>query len=90
MDETAPAAAADARRRKLLFRATHRGTKENDLLLGGYVRAHLAAFTDAELAEFESIMDLPDPMLADWLTGRVPLPEDCLPALRAIRAAALG
>ena len=31
----------DTRRRRLLFRATHRGTFENDLLLGGFVRAQL-------------------------------------------------
>ena len=29
------------RRRRLLFRATHRGTYENDLMLGGFLRAHM-------------------------------------------------
>ena len=28
----------DIRRRRLLYRATHRGTYENDLLIGGYVQ----------------------------------------------------
>ena len=32
-------AALDNRRRRLLFRATHRGTYENDLMIGGFVRA---------------------------------------------------
>jgi antitoxin CptB len=52
------------RRRRLLFRATHRGTYENDLMLGGFVRAHLDAFTAAELDALETIIDLPDPELA--------------------------
>jgi antitoxin CptB len=94
MDETsasdAPAAPLDASRRRLLFRATHRGTKENDLLLGGYVRAHLAGFSTAEIAALEEILELPDPVLADWLTGRAAMPDDASPLLRAIRTAALS
>jgi len=64
----------DARRRRLLFRATHRGTQETDRIVGGYVAARLAAFTDQELTELEAIMDLPDVDLADWLMGRLPIP----------------
>jgi antitoxin CptB len=76
----------ETRRRRLLFRATHRGTYENDLMIGGFVRAHLAGFTDAELTDLESLMDWPDVDLADWLTGRRPLPEDAPPMLRRIHA----
>jgi antitoxin CptB len=61
---------SDARRRRLLFRARHRGTKEADLMIGGFVGRHLAAFTDAELSEVEAVLDLPDVDLADWLSGR--------------------
>ncbi len=77
----------DHRRRRLLFRATHRGTKENDLMIGGYVAAHLATLTEAEMDALEAVMELPDTDLADWLTGRRPIPpEDDSPMLRAIRA----
>ena len=79
----------DHRRRRILFRATHRGTYENDILIGGYVRARIAAFTDADLDALEEVMEMPDAMLADWLTGRQPIPADCdTPMLRAIRRAA--
>ena len=64
----------NGRRRRLLFRATHRGTHENDLLVGGFVRAGIAAFTDADLAALEELLELPDPDLADWLSGRRPVP----------------
>ena len=78
----------DARRRRALFRATHRGTHETDLLVGGYVEGRIDRFTDAELDALEALLDLPDPDLADWLTGRVPLPENAQPMLRAMREAA--
>ena len=69
--------ADDVRRRRILFRATHRGTYENDILIGGFVRARLR------------VMDLPDAMLAEWLTGRQPIPDDLdQPMLRAMRDAA--
>ena len=81
----------DSRRRRLLFRATHRGTYENDILIGNFVRARLAAFTDADLDALESLMDLPDATLADWLTGRLPIPPELdTPMIRAIRQAALN
>ena len=90
MDETPPTAALDARRRRLLFRATHRGTRENDLLIGGLsVSARVAIFTDAEIDAVEEILELPDPAVSDWLTGRAPLPEGA-PMLHAMRQAALS
>jgi len=77
----------EPRRRRLLFRATHRGTQENDLLIGGFVRAHLDTLTDADIAALEELLDRPDPNLADWLTGRRPIaPEDATPMLLRIRA----
>jgi antitoxin CptB len=77
----------DPRRRRLLYRATHRGTYENDLLIGGFVRAHLDTLTDADIDALEALMERPDPDLADWLTGRRPIaPEDATPMLLRIRA----
>lgn len=78
----------DVRRRRLLFRATHRGTHENDLLIGGYVASRIDALTEAEVSALEEIMELPDTDLADWLTGRRPIPASVhSPLLRAIKAA---
>jgi antitoxin CptB len=78
-DHSAP----DMRRRRLLFRATHRGTFENDLMIGGFVRAHLDSLTEADLDALEMVMDMPDTDLADWLTGREPIPpEEETPMLR--------
>ncbi|MDP9096985.1 MAG: succinate dehydrogenase assembly factor 2 [Pseudomonadota bacterium] len=59
-----------------MFRATHRGTYENDILIGRFVRARLDAFTEAELDEVERLMDHPEAVLGDWLMGRRPIPDD--------------
>ena len=60
----------DARRRRLLFRASHRGTKEADLMIGGFVLRNIRAFSEGELAEVEAVLELPDVDLSDWLSGR--------------------
>ena len=77
----------EPRRRRLLFRATHRGTQENDLLIGGFVRNHLNTLTEADIEALETLLERPDPDLADWLTGRRPIaPEDATPMLLRMRA----
>jgi antitoxin CptB len=86
---TEPTSHTEIRRRRLLFRATHRGTHETDLLIGGYVESRLAALTDSEMDALEEVMELPDADLADWLTGRVAIPPGVdSPMLRAIKHAA--
>ena len=91
MDETPSTAALDARRRRLLFRANHRGTRENDILLGGYVSARIGAFDEADLTALEAILELPDPQVADWLTGRAHIPDKPeYTLLKDIRQAALN
>jgi antitoxin CptB len=78
--------ALDMRRRRLLFRATHRGTFENDLMIGGFVRAHLESLTEADVGALETVMEMPDTDLAEWLTGREPIPsEEGTPMLRRMR-----
>ena len=90
MTEPEPASLLDARRRRLLFRATHRGTYENDILIGGFVRRHIAAFDESEIAALEELLELPDNDLADWLTGRASIPAEAdTPMLRRIRDAAV-
>ena len=79
-------AALDARRRRLLYRATHRGTFENDLMVGGFVRAHLGSFDPAELDALEKLLETSDNDLADWLTGRRAIPpEAATPMLLRIK-----
>ena len=57
----------DPRRRRAAYRATHRGTKELDWLVGRYAEAHLATMDDATLARFEKLLVMPEPQLQAWL-----------------------
>lgn len=78
---------AGLRRRRIAFRAWHRGTREMDLILGRFADAELARLGPGELDAFEALMEWPDPDLYNWLTGAAqpPLAADtCLLArLRA-------
>lgn len=77
----------DVRRRKLLFRAWHRGLREVDLILGGFADASIAELSDAELSEFEGLMHVPDGELLAWLTGEAEVPPTFDgPLLRRLRA----
>lgn len=64
----------DPRRRKILFRATHRGTKEADRLVGGFAEARLETLDERLLDQFEALLEAPDPDLVDWITQRRPAP----------------
>jgi antitoxin CptB len=88
-DATLTGVGLDVRRRRILFRATHRGTKEADLLVGGFVARHVAGMDNAALDAIEAVLELPDTDLADWLTGRRTIPEEMqTDMLRAMLAAA--
>lgn len=57
----------DTRRRRVLFRATHRGTKEMDWLLGRFAESEVEKFDETELGAFEQFIALPDPDIQEWL-----------------------
>lgn len=64
------------RRRRLAFRAWHRGMREVDLLLGRFADAHLADLSEQELASFEALLEVPDPEILSWVTGEAAVPDD--------------
>jgi antitoxin CptB len=59
----------DARRRKLLFRAWHRGMRELDLIMGRFAESAIGQLTADELIDFEELMEVPDRELLAWVTG---------------------
>ena len=77
----------DLRRRRLHFRAWHRGMREVDLLLGRFVDARLGALDEADLAAFEELLDLPDNDLLAWIMDEgLSAPPRYAPALAGIVA----
>jgi antitoxin CptB len=61
-------------RKRLLWRASHRGIKEMDLIVGGFAGQHLAGMEGPALAEFERLLDIPDQDLLSWATGQSDIP----------------
>jgi antitoxin CptB len=76
----------DERRRRLLYRLWHRGTREMDLIMGRFADAVLGELSDADVDAFERLANLPDPDLYDWISGARPMPDtEDAPLLRRLR-----
>lgn len=58
------------RRKKLRYRAWHRGTKEMDLILGPYADAHTEGMDERNLDRLEALMNEEDPPLLKWVMGQ--------------------
>jgi antitoxin CptB len=65
----------DARIKRLRFRAWHRGTKEADMLVGGYFDRHHAGWGEAEVEWFEQFLEEQDVDIMAWAIGTLPVPE---------------
>jgi antitoxin CptB len=63
----------DDRRKRLLFRCWHRGTREMDLILGRFADAEIASLREDELTKLEHLIEVPDPNLYAALVGNAPL-----------------
>ncbi|MDA9168854.1 MAG: succinate dehydrogenase assembly factor 2 [Pelagibacteraceae bacterium] len=57
----------DILRKKLLFRSSHRGTKEMDILLGTFFKDNYDLLEEKELLEFKILLMITDKALSDWL-----------------------
>lgn len=73
---TRTSADLDPRRRKLLFRAWHRGMREMDLIMGRFADAEIGTLSEAELDEFERLIEVLDRDLLSWVTGEAPVPAN--------------
>ena len=51
---------------KILYRSSHRGTKEMDILLGNFVKKYIDEFNDQELYELSELLNCEDSILYNW------------------------
>ncbi len=60
-------------RRRVLYRAEHRGTKEMDWLVGRFAASRIAEMDAETLDLFEKLLALPDPEIESWIrsTSRI-------------------
>jgi len=64
----------ETRLKRLKFRSWHRGTREADLMIGGYFDAHAATWSDADMDWFELFLEEQDVDIMAWAMGVQPPP----------------
>lgn len=62
--------------RRLRFRAWHRGTKEADLMVGGFFDRYAEAWTEEEIDWFERFLEVDDVHIMAWALGTQPVPPE--------------
>jgi antitoxin CptB len=60
---------------RLRFRASHRGVREADMLIGGYFERWHREWSDAELDWFEGLLEEQDVDILGWAMGSAAVPE---------------
>ena len=53
-------------KKQIIYRSTHRGSKEMDLLLGNFVKKYIEELNDVELNDLEKLLFLEDEILYNW------------------------
>lgn len=77
----------DPRRRRLLYRAWHRGIREMDLIMGKFADAEIGNLSDPELDDFELLIDAQDHDIFSWISETNPLPAEFdTPLFRRMKA----
>ena len=80
-----------ARRRRLRFRAWHRGIKENDLIIGTFVDTYINDLSADDIVALEALMEENDQDVYRWICQTKPVPEAHMtPVLRRLQAHIVG
>lgn len=66
------------KRKQLIFRSWHRGTREMDLIMGSFADENISNFTEEEIKLYDDVLQIPDPDLYDWVSGRKEPPADAM------------
>ena len=53
-------------KKQIIYRSTHRGTKEMDILLGNFVKKYVDRFNNNDLLDLEQLLFLDDEILYRW------------------------
>lgn len=64
------------KRKQLIFRSWHRGTREMDMIMGRFADQFVPEFSDNELEIYEDLLQVPDPDIYDWICGRADVPAN--------------
>ena len=53
-------------KKQIIYRSTHRGTKEMDLLLGNFVKKHIEELNVTELKDLAKLLFIEDDIIYSW------------------------
>ena len=77
---------SDPELKRLAWRAHHRGTREADLLIGGFFEAHHASWNADERTLFAQMLDEQDVDIMAWAHGAAEPPKHFAgPVIEALR-----
>ena len=66
---------SEAELKRLHWRAHHRGTREADMLVGGFFDAHYRQWSEQDRALFEAMLEEQDVDIMAWAHGTATPPE---------------
>ncbi|HVF83518.1 MAG TPA: succinate dehydrogenase assembly factor 2 [Sphingomicrobium sp.] len=61
--------------KRLHWRAHHRGTREADMMIGGFFDRHSASWSAHERTTYAELLNEPDVDIMAWAIGTQPVPE---------------
>ena len=53
-------------KKQIIYRSTHRGTKEMDILLGSFVKKNIDKFSESEINQLEKLLEIDDEIIQKW------------------------
>ena len=71
--------------KQLIYRSTHRGCKETDILLGKFVEKKIFEFDDEKLEIYQKFIVEDDMLIYDWILRKVEVPQEYLVLVEEIR-----
>jgi antitoxin CptB len=73
-----PEVLTEAHKRQIFYRASHRGSREADLLIGGFAKKYINSLSDSDLKLFENLLECTDIEIMSWIQGtsKAPLTYD--------------
>jgi antitoxin CptB len=78
LDQTEPTGTSlslEARKRRCLYRAGHRGMREMDIIMGSFAKASLHEMSESDVLDFENLIKAVDKNIFAWVTGSEPIPS---------------
>ena len=61
--------------KQLLYRSSHRGCKETDILLGKFIAEKITEFDDIKLNLYNKFIEEDDLLIYDWILQKIAAPE---------------